>query len=308
MIGRRPVIVGLALASVVGWASAGPASPSSAALFAASSVATTSFVADALDPPTALVGVGGAGVTLAWTPTVDLYATGYEVLRGAASGGPYAPVGSTLAAITVFAETPPPADYWYVVRSTYAGWSSADSGEAAVSVLSGPTDPASCGMQAAQAGGDGNGFESASGTACGDDGVFAADVDSGTNTNTGCGNSGKDKHRFWNFGLGVPASVTSIDGIEVAADAHVSVASGVTRLCAQLSWNGGSNWTAARQVNLAASETTLVLGGPLDRWGRSWTPAQLGNANFRVRLISVANNTTRTFYLDDVRVRAYFTR
>jgi hypothetical protein len=298
----------LALLGLVGLIVAGVPAGSSLALFGATAGAFGTVSTDALDPPTALVGNGGSGVLLTWAPTVDGYATGYTVLRGGAPGGPYVQVGATTAVPPTYTESPPPGDYVYVVRSTFAGWTSPDSAEAAVAVDTGPTAPATCGAQAADAGGDGNGYETSPASACGDDGVAARDVNSGTNNNTGCGNAGKDKHRFWNFGLGVPASITAVNGIELRADAWVAPATGVNRLCAQLSWNGGSNWTAAKQAALAGAETTLVFGGPADRWGRTWTPAQLGNANFRVRLVDVANNTARTFYLDDVRVVVTWTR
>jgi hypothetical protein len=293
-------LIGLAVAAV-------PAAPT-VALFTDAADVSGTLATDALDPPTALVGSGGSGVLLTWAPTVDAYATGYAVLRGTAPGGPYVQVGTTPAASPTYAESPPPGDYVYVVRSTYAGWASPDSVEAAVGVDTGPTVPGTCGAQAADTGGDGNGYETSTASACGDDGVSARDVNSGTNNNTGCGNAGKDKHRFWDFGIGVPATVSAIDGIELRADAWVTPATGINRLCAQLSWNGGSNWTAARQANLTSAETTLVFGGPADRWGRAWTPAQLGDASFRVRLIDVANNTSRTFHLDDVRVVVTWTR
>jgi hypothetical protein len=303
-VGRQAAMLALlALAAVIG-VSVGP----TIAPFGDSAIASGGFVADSLDPPTALVASVGGGVVLSWTPTADVYATGYAVLRGTTPGGPYASVGTTSAALPSYSDAPPPGDYVYVVRSTYAGWTSPSSAEVTAGVDTGPTAPATCAAQVPDAGGDGDGYESSPASACGDDGAFARDVNSGTNNNTGCGNAGKDKHRFWDFGLDVPASVSSIDGIELRADAYVTPATGVNRLCAQLSWNGGSNWTAAKQLNLAGAETTLVFGGPADRWGRTWTPAQLGNADFRVRLIDAANNTARTFHLDEVRVVITWTR
>jgi len=303
MTGRR-----LALLGLLGLALAAGTAGHTAALFADAAVASGTATTDALDPPTAVVGNGGNGVLLTWAPTVDAYVTGYGVLRGTSPGGPYVPVGTTPAVPPTYVESPPPGDYVYVVRSTYAGWTSPDSAETAVAVNTGPSAPATCGVQAPDAGGDGNGYEVAAAAACGNDGVFARDVNSGTNNATGCGNAGKDKHRFWDFGLGVPASVSAINGIELQVDAFVAPATGVNRLCARLSWNGGSRWTSVKQANLSATESTLVFGGPADRWGRTWTPAQLGDANFRVRLVDVANNTSRTFQLDDVRVVVTWTR
>jgi hypothetical protein len=49
--------------------------------------------------------------------------------------------------------------------------------------------------------------------------------------------------------------------------------------------------------------TSYVLGGANNTWGRSWTPAQLSDTNFRVRVISAASSTNRDFSLDWIPVR-----
>ena len=61
----------------------------SLAAFTDTAVATGSLEADTLAPPTDLVATGGAAVGLTWTPTIDRYASGYEVWRGSTTGGPY---------------------------------------------------------------------------------------------------------------------------------------------------------------------------------------------------------------------------
>jgi hypothetical protein len=38
-------------------------------------------------------------------------------------------------------------------------------------------------------------------------------------------------------------------------------------------------------------------------WGRSWALSQLSNANFRVRVINVANSAARDFSLDWIAAR-----
>ena len=56
-------------------------------------------------------------------------------------------------------------------------------------------------------------------------------------------------------------------------------------MSAELSWNGGTSWTAADTDGVeTTTEHTGLLGGASDIWGRAWTASELSNANFRVRL------------------------
>ncbi len=91
------------------------------------------FSTDTLDPPTGLgASVAGSDIELDWTPTVDTYATGYKVLRSTISGGPYTEIDT----VTPYTETtymdisPGSGTFYYVLRSYYQNWESADSNEA----------------------------------------------------------------------------------------------------------------------------------------------------------------------------------
>jgi len=156
---------------------------------------------------------------------------------------------------------------------------------------------------AADTGGDGNGFEVSPANAQADDAANAVDNDSGTQASTSCTSSTRDKHRFFNYGLNVPAG-SAVQGIEVRLDAQVDSTSGAPKLCVQLSWNGGASWTAAKATpTLSTSMASYVLGGGADTWGRTWSAAELADANFRVRVITTANSTNRDFSLDWIPVR-----
>lgn len=158
---------------------------------------------------------------------------------------------------------------------------------------------------ASQTGGDGNGYESNPGNASANDSVFAIDNNSGSNNNTNCTNSGKDKHRFYNYNVSIPGTV--IDGIEVRLDARADATAGSPKICVQLSWDGGTTWTTAQQTGtLTTSEATYTLGGTANTWGRTWSTSNFTNANFRVRVINVASNTSRDFSLDWVAVRVTY--
>jgi hypothetical protein len=104
----------------------------------------------------------------------------------------------------------------------------------------------------------------------------------------------------------VPGGAT-INGIEVRLDARADSTAGSPRICVQLSWDGGASWTSALQTGtLTTSEATYTLGGAANTWGRAWGSADLSNANFRVRVINVASNTSRDFSLDWVAVRVTY--
>ncbi|MCP3934560.1 MAG: hypothetical protein GY708_04215 [Actinomycetia bacterium] len=94
------------------------------------------LTSDTLDPPTSTAATGGADITIDWTATPDSYATGHRVYRSTSSGGPYTQIAQITPRTTV-THTDNPADgtYYYVVRSYYLGWESADSNEDAATLI-----------------------------------------------------------------------------------------------------------------------------------------------------------------------------
>ncbi|MCJ7509576.1 MAG: VWA domain-containing protein, partial [Dehalococcoidia bacterium] len=163
--------------------------------------------------------------------------------------------------------------------------------------------------QAPAPGGHGDGFEHNAMNACANDTNYAEDSPSGTNTSTSCTATTKDRHDFFNYGISVPTG-NVVRGIEVRLDAWVDSTPlfSTRRMCVQLSWNGGTTWTAAKQTpSLTTSQTaTYTLGANNDTWGRAWTLSELSNANFRVRVTDVFNSSSRTFYLDWAAVDVYY--
>jgi hypothetical protein len=146
--------------------------------------------------------------------------------------------------------------------------------------------------------GDNNGYQTSPANAYGNDSSVATDTNSGTNTNTSCTNSGKDKHRYYNYNFNIPATAV-IKGIQVRLDARADATSGSPKICVQLSWDGGTTWTTVKSTaTLKTVETTYTLGSSSDTWGRTWTPGNFSNTNFRIRVIDVASNTSRDFFLD----------
>ena len=277
--------------------------------------ATQSLGTDTLDPPTSLAATGGANASLTWSATVDTYASGYELQRGTVSGGPYSVVATVAPRTTVATTDTPPANgtYYYVLRSVFQSWTSADSNQASATVTLGatPTGYKTCtaGSNAADTGGNGNGYEVTPSNACGDDTLSAQDANTNTNTTLSCTNAGKDRHRFWDFGLGVPASVSAVNGIQVRFDEGMNNNGGTNWICIELSWDGGTTWTAPKSQNLTggSSITTYTLGAVNDTWGRAWTGGNFSNANFRVRVTDVTSQPNKTFLLEYVAVQVTYT-
>jgi hypothetical protein len=156
--------------------------------------------------------------------------------------------------------------------------------------------------------GHNNGFETTPLNACTDGSGQATDASSGTDTNNTCADTdiGKDRHMFYNYGISVPSG-NNIMGIEVRLDAWASSSSSSPHMCVRLSWDGGNTWTASEQTsNFGTSQQTYTLGDSGDTWGRTWTPSELSDANFRVKVTDVATNNSRTFNLDWAAVKVYY--
>ena len=285
------------------------AAPISLALFVDTDVTAGSFGTDTLDPPTALAATGGLSASLTWTPTVDAYASGYRVFRSPTSGSGFLLVSSvtprTAASTT---DAPPSSGTWYyALRSYFQGWTSLQTAEVSALIVGGPVSSGfrACAASLAEpAWGDGNGYELNTANACADGGGVASDVSTGTaGRSTSCTNTANDAHRFLTFGLGLPPAVLAVQGIQVRADLGMNNNGGSSLVCAQLSWDGGTTWTTTRSAALGgAAESTYLLGGAADTWGRAWTAAELSDATFRVRLIGATGQPNKDYLLDHVAV------
>jgi hypothetical protein len=316
VIGRR-ALCRLSLAAAVVLVIAGAPAPRSLARFTDAVTSTASVGSDTLAPPTGLAATGGTSITLTWTPTVDAYATGYDIRRASVSGGPYGSIGSVTPRLAATTSDAPGAGTWYyALRSVYQGWTSVDSVQASATVASPVTTAyAACTTTAADTSGagDNNGYQNNPARACTDDALDARDGSSGNGGTQSCGtgatpSTNKDRHRFWGFATGLPGSVSSIDGIRVRADLGMNNANGTTNVCAQLSWNGGTTWTTMQPIALnGTAEATYTFGGTADTWGRTWTAAQLSTTNFRVRLIDASSQSNKRFDLDYLAVSVTYT-
>jgi hypothetical protein len=312
MLARRVLLVGLlALVAGTGLASA----TTTNARFTSSAASGLAIGTDTLSPPTALAAIGGASATLTWVPSLDLATTGYDIQRSVTSGSGYSLV-ATVTPGTASGGVDAPATagtYYYVVHAAYQNWRSVASNEASAVIVLGPTTTGfrSCtaGTSTAATGGDGNGYESSPDDACIDDGLVATDASTGaTGRSSACANPANDRHLYRDFGFALPPTVASIDGIEVRADLGLNNNGGTSRVCVELSADGGATWTpAASQLLTSAAQKTYLFGSPTDGWGRTWMAPELGDATFRVRITDATTQPNKDYRLDFLAVQVSYT-
>ncbi len=298
---RRPA----ALVVAVILAALAVSAPITLARFTATSASGATFGTATLMPPTAVNGTGGSSASLTWTASSSVAASGYQLLRSPKSGSGYTNI-STVNPVSATATTDAPgAGVWYYVLDTYFGnWTSATSNEAAVTISLAPqtTPLVGCADQAPVTvdSGDNNGYEGTPANGCVKDNRLAKDNNSGTNTVLNCSDPGKDRHQFWGYAFGLPGTVSSVNGITVQFVMGLGSNNGTSQVCAQLSWDGGTSWTAAKSVAITSTSLlTYTLGSPTDTWGHAgWTAAELSAANFRVRLTDMSTVSSKDFKLD----------
>lgn len=154
----------------------------------------------------------------------------------------------------------------------------------------------------AQAADVGGGFETNPAEAFTDDG------DSAVSTDTADGES----HRYSNYDIedALPDDV-EIDGIEVRLDWLLDAVDGVNTIDVELSWDGGTTWTAVKSIAVdpePIAEDTDIVGSDSDTWGHTWDIAddELADANFRVRVTLQTDVAVRDFSLEWIPVRVHY--
>jgi hypothetical protein len=298
---------------------------------ASSRITGSAIVVNAPPPPAApsllTASISGASVVLTWQDNSSNEAAFFIDRCEGAGCTSFTGLAGTSANISTYADSSVTAGSTYryrVIASNDGGFSSYSN---IVSILAGavsvpsptpvPTNtpapiistgflsPSANAAQTSSAG-DNNGYQSSPANAYADDSSVATDTNSGTNTSTSCTDGGKDKQRYYNYNFNIPATAV-IQGIQVRLDARADATNGSPKICVQLSWDGGTTWTTARSTtNLGTAEATYTLGSTSDTWGRTWTSTNFSNTNFRVRVIDVASNTSRDFFLDYVAVNVTY--
>ncbi|MDE3097053.1 MAG: hypothetical protein KGK07_13775 [Chloroflexota bacterium] len=114
-----------------------------------------------------------------------------------------------------------------------------------------------------------------------------------------------DQQRYYNYHVALSPGC-AVTGIAVRVDWWLNYTMWWgTSLSVDLSWDGGTTWTARKTDSMQTTTLhTAVLGGPSDTWGRAWTASDLSDTNFRVR-VTTGGGFFSTFYLDWVPLRVY---
>jgi hypothetical protein len=302
---RAPILI---IASIV-LAGSLTAAPTTLARFTRAKTSVATLGTGEILPPTGLsASVSGNVVTLTWTPTTSTVVTGYTVRRSTTSGSGYTTIATvTPRSATTTTDSPGTGTFYYVLRSVFQNWDSVASNEASAAVGSIASGFKDCASQLFDTGGDNNGYEVTPANACALNGSTARDLNTGTTNALSCTDAGQDRHRFWGYAFGLPGSISSLNGISVQPTVKVNNNGGTSLICVQLSWDGGTSWTATKSVGVTNGLVTYTLGSATDDWGHTWTLAQLNTTNFRVRVIDVASMNGKDFDLDAIRVQVNYT-
>jgi len=111
---------------------------------------------------------------------------------------------------------------------------------------------------------------------------------------------------YFDFGLNIPSDAL-INGIEVAVEGNRNEE---RTLDVSLSWDGGESWTSDDTgvknfgSTYTSSDSTVVLGGSEDMWGRSWLASESDDFGIRV---AADSSTTNQLSLDQIQVKVYYT-
>jgi hypothetical protein len=135
---RRSRVIAAAAATLVGVALLSTLRGGTSAAFSDQDTTPGNlFAADTLAPPTGLTatrGLLGLSVNLSWDTTTSSWASGYRILRGTSSGGPYSQIAqvSGVGTTNYTDGSPGLTTKYYVVRAYYAGttWESVNSNQA----------------------------------------------------------------------------------------------------------------------------------------------------------------------------------
>lgn len=114
---------------------------------------------------------------------------------------------------------------------------------------------------------------------------------------------------FSSFGINLIGSIYSIDGIIIRVRARSNGTGTNVNANVRLSWNGGTSVTSNKNTGRfnGTSVADYDLGGAADTWGRSWSPSELSNDNFQVRVTNRAS-TGRSGQYDWIAAQVFYTQ
>jgi uncharacterized repeat protein (TIGR01451 family) len=112
---------------------------------------------------------------------------------------------------------------------------------------------------------------------------------------------------YFSYGFSIPATAT-IAGIQVRARAN-DTTSANRRFAVSLSWDGGTSFTSSQTTPNFKRNQPLqdyFLGSSNFLWGRTWSPTEFSDANFRVRVLAQFGSAADPANLDCIPVTVFF--
>ncbi len=107
------------------------------------------------------------------------------------------------------------------------------------------------------------------------------------------------------FGFGVPTGAV-IRGISVQVEGSDGTVGQTVNYSVDLSWDGTNYTTAKTSSFMGTTDVLQLVGGDSDTWGRTWTAAELSDANFRLRIYRNLAGSTGNLQIDRVRVNVTY--
>jgi len=127
-------------------------------------------------------------------------------------------------------------------------------------------------------------------------------------TNATLKNDLSDYLRATNFTMGVPAGAT-IDGIEVEVERKTDVGQfpvdDEVFLRKTTTGQVGSNYASA--TKWPTSDATETYGGAADKWGTTWSAADVNHADFGLDFAFLAEGDDALGSVDHVQIKVYYT-
>ncbi|NNF08318.1 MAG: DNRLRE domain-containing protein, partial [Candidatus Eisenbacteria bacterium] len=113
-------------------------------------------------------------------------------------------------------------------------------------------------------------------------------------------NRNGDAQDWYDFHFQIPAGAT-IKGIQINVEGNnQGEANGVD---IDLSWDGGTSYTSSGKGAIwpiSMVDSIEIFGGPADGWGRTWSPSEFENGNFRIRLTRKGAVDSHDFHVNHI--------
>lgn len=118
----------------------------------------------------------------------------------------------------------------------------------------------------------------------------------------------EDSHylRATTFGFAIPDGAV-IDGIEVRIEKYTNVVNTIEDNSCKIVKAGSEQGAEKGQAYWSTTEAYVYYGGAADKWGLTWTPAQINASNFGVSLSAINyESSIANAYVDHVQIKVYY--